>query len=167
VVFAKNKQSYAVLSEAFRDSRVHKVYWAVTENQPEDEGGTVQHRIHHNYKSNVSRIVKSEKSDIGSLVKMSYQVIGKSDRYHLLEVKPHSGKTHQIRIQLSAMSCPVRGDLKYGARRSTQNGFIMLHARAISFEFPENKKITVHAEPPHDEPLWKAFNPAASSFSFS
>ena len=93
----------------------------------------------------------------GDVAVLTYELVGRSDRYCPLAVRPLSGKTHQIRAQLSAAGFPVRGDLKYGARRSTRNGLIMLHARELSFEMPDRRRVYVTADPPPDEPLWEAF----------
>ena len=90
------------------------------------------------------------------ICEISYERVGRSNRYFLLAVKQSQGKTHQIRAQLAAAGCPVRGDLKYGARRSTHNGLIMLHARELSIQL-SGRVVGAVAEPPADEPLWAAF----------
>ncbi len=158
VAFAKTKQSLAALSEAFRERRVDKMYWAVTERAPEPEAGRLRHRVVHDKRRNQARAVPADDArGDGSIVELEYELVGKSERYFLLAVRPLAGKTHQIRAQLSAAGYPIRGDLKYGARRSTRNGLIMLHARELSFEMPDRRRVDVIADPPPDEPLWSAF----------
>jgi len=157
VAFAKSKHSLAALSEAFREHRVTKTYWAVTERAPEPASGTLRHKLIHDKRSNQSKALPANGETGHDIAELSYELVGKSERYFLLAVRPVTGKTHQIRAQLSAAGYPVRGDLKYGARRSTHNGLIMLHARELSFEMPDRRRVEVVADPPPDEPLWNAF----------
>jgi len=157
VAFAKSKHCLAALSEAFRERRVAKTYWAVTERAPEQPFGTLRHRLIHDSRRNQAKAVPADDPSDGEICELSYELVGRSDRYYLLEVRPLAGRTHQIRAQLSAAGYPVRGDLKYGARRSTHNGLIMLHARELSFEMPDRRRVDVIADPPPDEPLWEAF----------
>ncbi|HPE88795.1 MAG TPA: RNA pseudouridine synthase [Spirochaetia bacterium] len=157
VAFAKSKHSLAALSEAFRERRVTKTYWAVTERAPEPAAGTLRHRLIHDKRRNQAKAIPANGERGGDIAVLTYELVGRSDRYFLLAVRPLSGKTHQIRAQLSAAGFPVRGDLKYGARRSTRNGLIMLHARELSIEMPDRRRVYVTADPPPDEPLWEAF----------
>ncbi|TFG82043.1 MAG: RNA pseudouridine synthase [Spirochaetales bacterium] len=157
VAFAKSKHCLAYLSEAFRERRVLKTYWAVTEQQPESTSGTLVHRLVHDTRRNISKAVPSSQTEKGNLAELSYELLARSERYFLLEISPLTGRTHQIRAQLSAAGMPVRGDLKYGARRSTHNGLIMLHARKLAFDLSGNKHVEVTANPPSDEPLWAVF----------
>lgn len=164
VAFAKNRRSLAALSEAFRERRVAKTYWAVVEQAPKDPEGTLKHRLIHDGRRNTSRAIAADKpgDKRGDLSELQYRLVCASDHYWLLSVQPLTGRTHQIRAQLSAAGMPVRGDLKYGARRSTHNGLIMLHARSLSLELGDGKALTVTADPPPDEPLWAAFVEQAS-----
>ncbi|GAB1456647.1 MAG: RNA pseudouridine synthase [Spirochaetia bacterium] len=157
VAFAKSKRSLAELSEAFREHRVVKTYWAVTEQAPDPTSGTLRHRLIHDKRRNQAKAFPVDDSSNTGVAELSYELVAKSERYFLLAVKPLTGKTHQIRVQLSAAGCPVRGDLKYGSRRSTNNGLIMLHARELSFEMPDRRMVSVIADPPPDEPLWAVF----------
>ncbi|MBU0926301.1 MAG: RNA pseudouridine synthase [Spirochaetes bacterium] len=157
VAFAKTKHCLATLSEAFRERRVTKTYWAVTERAPEPSSGTLTHRLVHDKRRNRAKAIPADGGGEGDIAELSYELVGKSERYFLLAVRPLSGRTHQIRAQLAAAGFPVRGDLKYGARRSTRNGLIMLHARELSFEMPDRRLVDVIADPPPDEPLWEAF----------
>ena len=153
VAFAKNKQTLATLSQAFREKQVEKTYWAVTERVPEPPTGTLRHRLVHDKRRNVAKALPLDSGN-GDLVELSYELVGRSERYFLLAVRPLTGKTHQIRAQLAAAGLPVRGDLKYGARRSTHNGLIMLHSRSLRLVAEEGLHVEIQAEPPPDEPLW-------------
>ncbi len=157
VAFAKTKHCLAALSEAFRDHKVEKTYWAVTERAPDPETGTLRHRLIHDHRRNQAKAIPAGVETGTDIAELYYELVGRSERYFLLAVRPLTGKSHQIRAQLSAAGYPVRGDLKYGARRSTRNGLIMLHARELSFELPEKRRVEVIADTPPDEPLWEAF----------
>ncbi|MBN1519940.1 MAG: RNA pseudouridine synthase [Spirochaetales bacterium] len=163
VAFAKTRHCLAALSEAFRERKVKKTYWAVIERQPDGTSGTLRHRLIHDKRRNVSKALPADSDADASVSELSWSLVGRSERYFLLEVRPLTGRTHQIRAQLSAAGMPVRGDLKYGARRSTQNGLIMLHARKLDLELPDKRHIEVTAEPPPDEPLWGSFEDALNN----
>jgi len=157
VAFAKTRHCLAALSEEFRERRVTKMYWAVTERAPQPESGTLRHRLVHDKRRNQAKAIPADGDEGSDIAELAYELVGRSERYFLLAVRPLTGKTHQIRAQLSAAGCPVRGDLKYGARRSTHNGLIMLHARELCFSMPDRRRVDVIADPPPDEPLWEAF----------
>ncbi len=163
VAFAKTRHCLAALSEAFREHRIKKTYWAVTERAPDPVRGTLRHRLIHDHRTNQARAIPADGESGSDIAELSYELVGRSERYFLLAVKPLTGKTHQIRAQLSAAGFPVRGDLKYGARRSTRNGLIMLHARELSLELPDMRRVDVVADTPPDEPLWEAFVPETPS----
>ena len=91
------------------------------------------------------------------MARLSYRLLGQSDRYNLIEVKLETGRKHQIRVQLSAIGCPLRGDLKYGDKRSNPDGSISLMARSIEFEHPvSHQLIKLTAPVPSGDPLWEA-----------
>ena len=87
---------------------------------------------------------------------LNYRVIGSSDNYHLLEVDLKTGRHHQIRCQLAKMGCPIKGDLKYGAKRSNPDGSISLHARSISFTHPVSKQPIEAVAPVPNDNLWQS-----------
>ncbi|MDE5805043.1 MAG: RNA pseudouridine synthase, partial [Paramuribaculum sp.] len=94
---------------------------------------------------------------------LSYRVLGSSDRYHLLEVKLETGRKHQIRVQLSSIGCPIKGDLKYGDKRSNPDGSISLQAHRIEFEHPVSHKLISVTAPLPDDVLWQAFVPVVEA----
>ncbi len=164
VLFSKNRRTTAVLGTSFRDREVAKTYLACVEKLPEKPESTLVHRFTRDNRGNRTHLTAMSgvtgapwPADVCAL---SYRVIASSERYFLLEVELLTGRTHQIRAQLAAIGCPIRGDLKYGARRSTKNGLIMLHAWKLEFNHPhKNEPVAVVARPPHSEPLWSAFGP--------
>ena len=156
VVYAKTEKALVRLNEAFKGSSVKKTYWAVVDNMPKKTESTLIHYIVRNSANNKS--VAYPKEIKGSkLAKLDYKVIGKSDKYYLLEIALHTGRHHQIRAQLAAIGLHIKGDLKYGFPRSNPDGGIHLHARKIVFTHPVKKEeLTIIAPPPHDT-VWDYF----------
>jgi 23S rRNA pseudouridine1911/1915/1917 synthase len=156
VLFARTSKALARLNEMFRTGAVQKTYWALVQNLPSQPEATLTHYLVRNEQKNKSFAYATERPGAKKAV-LDYRVIGHTDRYHLLEVHLHTGRHHQIRCQLAAIGCPIRGDLKYGAPRSNPDGSISLHARSIQFEHPVSH-VTVHVEaPPPTEGPWAAF----------
>ena len=156
VVFAKTSKALTRMNQLFKDDEVEKVYWAVVQNHPPKKSDTLTHYTIKNEKINKSMAYDTEKPNTKKAI-LHYTQISQSDNYLLLEINLETGRHHQIRTQLSKIGCPVKGDLKYGAKRSNRDGSISLHARAISFIHPVSKnKIEVVAPVPNDS-LWRAF----------
>ena len=155
VVFAKTSKALARLNEMFRDGKVRKTYWAVTRNRPPKQSDRLVHYITTTERNNKSYGSLQPKKGAKEAV-LSYSLIGASDRYNLLEVNLETGRKHQIRVQLSAVGCPIKGDLKYGDKRSNPDGSISLQAHRIEFEHPvSHEHIDVTAPVPEDN-LWQA-----------
>lgn len=155
VVFAKTSKALARLNEMFRDGKVKKTYWAVTRNRPPKQSDRLVHYITTTERNNKSYASLKPKNGAKEAV-LSYSLIGASDRYNLLEVNLETGRKHQIRVQLSAVGCPIKGDLKYGDKRSNPDGSISLQAHRIEFEHPvSHEHIDVTAPVPEDN-LWQA-----------
>lgn len=156
VVFAKTSKALTRLNEMFRKGEVRKTYWAITRNQPPKTEDVLTHYIttvERNNKSYASITPKSGAKE----AKLSYRHIASSDRYHLLEVNLMTGRKHQIRVQLSAIGCTIKGDLKYGDKRSNPNGSISLMARRVQFIHPvSGAEIDVTATIPENDNLWQA-----------
>lgn len=153
VVFARTSKALARLNTMFRDGDVHKTYWAVTKNCPAEPEATLTNWLMRNEKQNKSHAYDREVPGSKKAV-LYYKVIGRSDNYNLLEVNLMTGRHHQIRCQLANIGCPIKGDLKYGARRSNPDGSISLLARKIEFVHPVSKEpISVEAPLPEDR-LW-------------
>ena len=156
VVFARTSKALTRLNKMFAEGEVHKTYWAIVKNTPHEPEGTLIHWLVRNEKQNKSYAYDHERPNAKKAI-LKYRVIGHSANYSLLEVQLMTGRHHQIRCQLAAMGCPIKGDLKYGAPRSNPDGSISLLSRKVEFIHPVSKeRITVEAPLP-DDPLWQAF----------
>ncbi|MCM1164007.1 MAG: RNA pseudouridine synthase [Muribaculaceae bacterium] len=158
VIFAKTSKALARLNEMFRTGQVKKKYLAITRNMPPQQAQRLTGYISSTERNNKSYFHTSPKPGAKEAA-LSYRLLGSSDRYHLLEVELETGRKHQIRVQLASIGCPIRGDLKYGDKRSNPDGSISLRAHRITFVHPvSGKNIDVTAPIPAD-PLWQAFAP--------
>ncbi|MCR4964462.1 MAG: RNA pseudouridine synthase [Bacteroidales bacterium] len=147
VIFAKTSKSLARMNALVKDRSLQKTYWAIVEKMPEQPEATLVHFLRKNERTNTSEVSNVEKEG-WQRAELSYCLLAAGDRYSLLEVDLHTGRHHQIRAQLSAIGCPIKGDLKYGARRSNEDGSISLHARRLKFEHPvQHTEILVEAPP--------------------
>lgn len=148
VVFARTSKALSRLNEMFRKGEIHKTYWAVVEQAPLHEEGTLTHWMVRNEKQNKSYAYNTEKPDSKKAI-LNYRVLARGIKYTLLEINLLTGRHHQIRCQLAAMGCPIKGDLKYGARRSNPDGSISLLSRRIEFIHPVSKE-NIKVEAPLD-----------------
>jgi 23S rRNA pseudouridine1911/1915/1917 synthase len=156
VLFAKTGKALSRLNELIREREIRKTYWAVVSSMPPEEEGRLVHYLIKNQKRNMSFAFREDGPN-RLRAELEYRLVGKSDNYFLLEVDLHTGRHHQIRLQLAEAGCPVKGDLKYGAPRSNKDGSIHLHAREISFMHPvKNEAVRIIAPPPPD-PVWDHF----------
>ena len=157
VVFAKTSKALVRLNEMIREGRIHKVYWALTEATPDPESGELRHYILRDGRTNRSRACDAPKGDAKE-ARLRYATLGAGTNYTLVEVELLTGRHHQIRAQLSKVGCPIRGDLKYGARRSLPGGGISLHSRRVEFEHPVRREpLSVTAPVPAGDNLWTYF----------
>lgn len=156
VIFARTSKALSRLNEMIRERRITKTYWAVTGNMPDSVQGHLTHYLRKNEKKNTS-YAYAEPGPGRLRAEMEYRYLASSDNYHLLEVDLLTGRHHQIRVQLAEIGCVIKGDLKYGARRSNKNASIHLHARKISLLHPVRKEPLVVTAPLPDDPVWKYF----------
>lgn len=154
VVFARTSKALSRLNEMFRTGDVHKTYWAITKEQPAELDGRLEHWLVRNEKQNKSYAYTREKPGAKKAI-LEYKVVGRTDNYNLLEVRLLTGRHHQIRCQLAAMGCPIKGDLKYGARRSNPDGSISLLSRRVQFVHPVSKQLIDIVSPVPDDNLWQ------------
>jgi len=156
LVLAKTSKALSRLSASFREREVRKIYWAVVCNSPGENSGVLVDWLRKDERTNTSRWVKA--GSAGSKeAQLHYCVLASSKRYWLLELELYTGRHHQIRAQLSAKGCPIKGDLKYGANRSNRGGGIHLHARRLIIPHPV-KAISVEVTAPlPEDSVWKLF----------
>lgn len=153
VLFAKTSKALSRLNKIFAERQSEKTYWAIVKNQPPEPRGRLVHYLKRNPKQNKSYAHEKEVPDSKKAV-LGYKVLKHFDNYSLLEIDLETGRHHQIRSQLSAIGCPVKGDLKYGFPRSNPDGGIHLHARKLKLIHPVQKKeMEFIADPPKDR-LW-------------
>ena len=158
VLFAKTSKALSRLNEMFRVGEVKKTYWAIVKQCPPTEEGELVHWLVRNEKQNKSYAYDTERPNAKKAI-LHYRVIGRSDRYYLLEIDLKTGRHHQIRCQLAKMGCPIKGDLKYGFARSNPDGGISLHARSAACIHPVSKiPLKIVAPVPQDN-LWKTLAP--------
>lgn len=154
VLFAKTSKALSRMNQLFRDKEIQKTYWALVESKPIKTSDRLENYLLKNQQKNKSRVYL--KPGNGALkATLDYQVLKSLDRYTLLEVKPITGRHHQIRVQLSHMGSVIKGDLKYGAKRSNKDASISLHAREINFIHPIKKEPIKIIAPVPNETLWK------------
>ena len=157
VVFARTSKALGRLNKMFAEGEVHKTYWAITKNAPRDSEGTLTHWLVRNEKQNKSYAYDQEKPNAKKAI-LKYRVLSHSDNYSLIEVNLMTGRHHQIRCQLAAMGCPIKGDLKYGAPRSNPDGSISLLSRRVEFVHPVSKETIIAEAPLPDDKLWRALD---------
>jgi len=155
VIFAKTGKALSRMNELFRNKTIQKTYWAIVEKTPQNTEGRLEHYLIKNQQKNKSRAyLKPYEGALMSV--LDYKVLKNLDRYALLEVHPVTGRHHQIRVQLSTVGSIIKGDLKYGAKRSNKDASICLHAREINFIHPVKKEAINIVAPPPKNALWDA-----------
>jgi len=155
VVFARTSKALSRLNELFSQKLAKKTYWAIVKNKPNKEQDTLEHWLLRNTKQNKSYAHIKEVPNSKKAI-LDYQILKKLNNYYLLEIDLKTGRHHQIRAQLAAINCPIKGDLKYGFDRSNKNGSIHLHARSIEFLHPVGKKPISLTAPAVEDPIWDA-----------
>jgi 23S rRNA pseudouridine1911/1915/1917 synthase len=157
VIFAKTSKALTRMNAQFQEKDVQKTYWAVVKNQPPHQFETVTHHLLRNRQKNKSFAYAHKYKD-SKESSLKYEIIKRLDRYFLLEITPFTGRHHQIRVQLSTLGFPIKGDVKYGFDRTNSDASIHLHARKVRFEHPVTKEsIEIIAKTP-DEVIWNACN---------
>jgi 23S rRNA pseudouridine1911/1915/1917 synthase len=156
VIFAKTDKALSRLNVMFQKHEVQKTYWAITRNAPPKENDTLKHYLFRNQTQNKSYVVQKDYPE-AKYAELDYCLVAKSEFYNLLEVRLKTGRHHQIRCQLAAIDCPIKGDLKYGFARSNKLSHISLHSRHLSFQHPVSKEQISVTVPVPAEPLWQWF----------
>lgn len=155
VIFAKTSKALERMNKMFSERATQKTYWAVVKNKPPKNEDNLIHFLKRNEKNNTSKAHLKEVPE-SKKASLDYKIIKELNNYFALEINLHSGRHHQIRVQLQAIGCPIKGDLKYGFDRSNPDGGIHLHARKLNFIHPVSKEeITIIAQTPNDS-IWNA-----------
>ena len=156
VLFARTSKALTRLNAMFQShEQIQKTYWAIVPANPQlPIANRLENYLLRNEKQNKSIVVKPGTKDAKRAV-LSYKVIAQSERYMLLAINLETGRHHQIRCQLAAIGCPIKGDLKYGAKRSNPDGGISLHARKVEFIHPVSKQLICITAPVPDDALWQ------------
>lgn len=164
MLFGRTEAATAAMSAQFQERSIQKVYWAIVEGHfPEDR--TLEHVLVHDPRSRKAHAKEVSGSEEDGAT-LQVRVMMQGDRYSLLELKPEGGAFHQIRAQLTAAGFPIKGDVKYGARRGEKDRSIALHARSITFSLPgSTTRHTCHAEPPRTT-IWQVFMAQRSNSTF-
>ncbi|MDY0015825.1 MAG: RluA family pseudouridine synthase [Bacteroidales bacterium] len=156
VLFAKTSKALARMNALLKNREIHKFYWGIVKDKPEETEATLIHYLKKNEKSNKAIVSHLPKKDYLQ-AELAYKLLASSDKYHLLEIELKTGRHHQIRAQLSAINAPLKGDIKYGFPRTNSDASISLHARRVSFIHPvSGKEVTIVAPVPDDN-LWQYF----------
>ena len=158
VIFARTSKALSRLSQMFKNKEIKKTYWAITQKKSIASQGTLIQYLRKNEKQNKS-YVTTAKSQGAKQAILHYRIIKQLNKYLLLEIRLETGRHHQIRCQLSAMGCPVVGDLKYHYPRSNPKGSICLHAREVKFIHPVKKEEVSLVAPLPYQHLWKLVMP--------
>ena len=155
VLFARTSKALTRLNEMFKShEQIKKTYWAIVQGAPKQPEARLENYLIRNEAQNKSYIAKPGTKDAKQAV-LTYRTLAKGEHYTLLEVNLETGRHHQIRCQLAAIGCPVKGDLKYGAKRSNPDGGICLHARQIEFIHPVSKQPICITAPIPEDSLWQ------------
>ena len=155
VLFARTSKALTRLNEMFKShEQIRKTYWAIVQGCPKVPEARLENWLVRNEAQNKSYIAKPDAKEAKQAV-LSYKTLVKGEHYTLLEVNLETGRHHQIRCQLAAIGCPIKGDLKYGAKRSNPDGGICLHARKIEFIHPVKKENICITAPVPDDALWR------------
>ena len=155
VMFAKTSKALSRMNNMLKGKMIVKTYWAITKNKPEKKSSQLVHWLKKNEKKNKSTHFSRETKNAKKAI-LDYRIIKELENYFLLEILMGSGRHHQIRCQLQAIGCPIKGDLKYGAKRSNSDGSIDLHAKHLKFIHPVTKKEVNLNAPVRENKIWQS-----------
>ncbi len=159
VIFARTSKALTRMNELFRERSIKKTYWAITQTELPDLEGSLTHFLLKDTTKNKTKAYDrlSNRAAKAKKAELDYRLIGKVANHNLYEISLKTGRPHQIRVQLSKMGSPIRGDVKYGAEKGNEDGSIHLHSRSLSFIHPVKKEpVYIEADAP-DEQIWRTF----------
>jgi 23S rRNA pseudouridine1911/1915/1917 synthase len=156
VMFAKTSKALARLNNMFQNREIQKTYLVVSRGRPEETSGRLTHYLVRDQQKNKSFVHKNEVPN-SSKSELTYFTEAVSDSFSLIRVLPHTGRHHQIRVQMASMGCPITGDVKYGDRRANEDRSICLHAFGLSFKHPvTDEQVNITAPLPKHK-FWQIF----------
>ena len=155
ILFARTSKALSRMNEKFKQKEVKKTYWAIVSNPPPNTNGILENYLLKNSKQNKSFITKKLN---GKIAILRYKILRKLNNFYHLEIKPETGRHHQIRVQLANIQCIIKGDIKYGAKRSNKDASIHLLAKKIEFTHPVTKKRISITAPTPNEKIWQCCN---------
>jgi 23S rRNA pseudouridine1911/1915/1917 synthase len=156
VVLARTSKALERMNELFREKQTQKTYWAIVTNKPKQNEGNLVHWLSKDEKKNKTTAYSRETA--GALrSELNYKNIGQVGNEYLLEINPITGRSHQIRVQLSSMGCIIKGDVKYGFDEANDDGSICLHAKRLQFIHPVKKDLITFEAPLPDNGFWNNF----------
>jgi 23S rRNA pseudouridine1911/1915/1917 synthase len=157
VIFTRTSKALERMNKLFHDREIKKTYWALVKNRPPQVEDELVHWIRKNTKINKALASDSD-SKGGQKAILTYRLVARLSEYYLLEVKPETGRPHQIRVQLAKIGCPISGDVKYGSDKANRDASIHLHARSVEFIHPVKKEpVRLTAGIPSDDQIWQMF----------
>ncbi|OAV45756.1 hypothetical protein A3850_001655 [Lewinella sp. 4G2] len=155
VVLGQKPSAQTSLTKQLQKGTMDKTYLAIVGERPTEDSGELVHHLS-NAPGNRSA-VSDEPSENSREARLHYKYLGSSDRYHLLRINLKTGRKHQIRAQLAAIGCPIRGDKKYGFKRSNEGGTIDLHSYRVGYDHPVTGERVLHTAPVPEGEVWEAF----------
>lgn len=161
VMFAKTSKALTRLNEMLRNGEIHKTYWAITRNKPNPPEGVLTHYLTSVERTNKSFVSTTPRNGAKE-ARLAYRTIATGDHNSLVEINLMTGRKHQIRVQLASIGSPIRGDLKYGDKRSNTDGSISLLARRLQFTHPVSHKPIDITAPVPDDKIWLALENIAN-----
>ena len=153
VLYARTSKALKRMNEQFKNKKVQKTYWAIVNNAPPNISGTLENYLQKNQKQNKSYITKKTN---GKQAILDYKILKKLNNFYHLEIKPKTGRHHQIRVQLANIGCIIKGDLKYGSKRSNKDASIDLLAKKLEFIHPIKEKSIKIVAPIPKTSIWDA-----------
>lgn len=156
VLFGRTSKALERMNAQFRDRKVQKTYWAIVKERPPQTQAELVHWLRKDRDVNRTTAFNKEVKGTQKAV-LSYKLIGRIAEYYLLEIRPITGRPHQIRVQLAKIGCPIAGDLKYGGVKLGDRQSIYLHSRSLEFVHPVKKdELKIEAPLPKDQ-IWQLF----------
>jgi 23S rRNA pseudouridine1911/1915/1917 synthase len=157
LLFAKTSKAAERMNKAFKENKVHKTYWAIVEGNLENTNGSIISFLSKNSRTNIVSSSKN-KTPNSKEARTLYKIVKSSRQQHLIELKPITGRSHQLRVHCaSELKCPIVGDVKYGSKHKTTNRSLYLLSRSIEFTHPVSKEKTVVKSNKPSYGLWKEY----------